>query len=120
MQPQGPVLRECVHPGVWTGGKRTPRCVGKLVRCIPISQTAMFKFYYSYYYFLAYFRDVTPPHMDCPGDLTVEARPGSAFAVIDLALPNATGKFKYRLPVHVVFALHTPRKPTTRYIVYIP
>ena len=29
MQPEGPTIRECAHPGAWTGSNIAPRCVGQ-------------------------------------------------------------------------------------------
>eukprot|EP00095_Tigriopus_kingsejongensis_P000543 maker-scaffold212_size255419-snap-gene-0.10 protein:Tk00543 transcript:maker-scaffold212_size255419-snap-gene-0.10-mRNA-1 annotation:"hypothetical protein BRAFLDRAFT_103549" len=60
-QLQGPALRECVMPGLWSGSVQITRCV-----------------------------DNTPPEIECPRDLEFEAAPDRHFAVVDLPLPTAT------------------------------
>lgn len=59
-QVQGPALRECVMPGLWSGSRHVTRCV-----------------------------DVTPPMIDCPHDQEVEADMDRHYAVVHLEMPQS-------------------------------
>ncbi|TRY75103.1 hypothetical protein TCAL_09357 [Tigriopus californicus] len=60
-QVQGPALRECVMPGLWSGSPHSTRCV-----------------------------DVASPIIDCPPDQEVEAARDRHYAVVHLEIPQAS------------------------------
>ena len=59
----GPSLRECVLPGIWTGGTLSTRCL-----------------------------DTTPPQIHCPRDVIVKTDPELYYATLNMSLPKGLGK----------------------------
>ena len=59
----GPSLRECILPGIWTGGTLSTRCL-----------------------------DTTPPQIHCPRDVIVKTDPELYYATLNMSLPKGLGK----------------------------
>ena len=65
----GPSLRECILPGIWTGGTLSTRCL-----------------------------DTTPPQIHCPSDMIVKTDPELYYATLNMSLPKGLGKIFFLPP----------------------